>query len=419
MSKVFRRIKKNTFIDHVLTVIIFLTVLPLVFTKIIPIIKLYVVWYVFFVFAWVLITFLIRPGYYLKPSLYRLIVFLLIAATVIIPLVDSNYILAGRFTAFTSVFVFYLFYEFNRLEGKGHVSYRVIYMLVPFFIFTCINTIVALELSPYISRGVKSSGQETFDIYSKGIGGYDFIYSAVVLFPVLFYFSINKSYKMMRFNRFLCVFMMLLVFILVVKSNYFTALIVVLSSSLLMVFIVSIQSKYRGFGFIFLFSLIFLAAVLFLSIDMWVYTAYDIVDQYFGSAISSQRIKAILSYLAYGDSLNSVKGRDGMLSLGVSAAVEYFPFGLMFTYDNYKFEYIITHHSFLLDVITIFGVIGCIYIFCIFYPFMQRLLYKRVAVLFPVFFSFLIISVFNNFSYSIGFSAFFITLLLIDDEFVY
>lgn len=106
----------------------------------------------------------------------------------------------------------------------------MIYSTILLSLCTLLTTFFALLLNPYVSRSIKSSGELTFQLYSRGIGGYSFVYYVVVCSQLVFFlFLKNKGIK-----KIIYLLLYVLMFCFTIKTNYFTALSLLLLGTFIM-----------------------------------------------------------------------------------------------------------------------------------------------------------------------------------------
>ena len=164
---------------------------------------------------------------------------------IVLPHVVRNGVIGNRYMSLSLVFLAPLIFDFyreNRLLGHLKV---ILLIVAAVALFTGIVTYSNLLNDSFISRSVKSSGEESAEVERRGIGGYLFIYFvAAASLPVLFGFLHEKRRKLKKF-AFLAIYVFGLM--LIIKSNYMTAFVTVVFCSLLMVFLYLAQGRgYRG-----------------------------------------------------------------------------------------------------------------------------------------------------------------------------
>ncbi|RUO78392.1 hypothetical protein [Pseudidiomarina taiwanensis] len=410
------KIARLTVFDILLIVIVFFAVLPLIYPKLISMIGNYVIWYVLFASAWVLITFSTRPAYFLFPTKFRLVVFIVIALIILVPFLAQNIVLMRRFISLSSILMFFLFYDFNKSTSRQHITKYILLLIIPFVLLTSIETLIALERNAFISRAIKSSGERTLDILSQGIGGYDFIYSLVIVVPLLISRTLEVGFIRKPFKGLLCITLLTLMTAVILKSNYFTALVMMIVGVIIIAFKHVQTSKLKSIYIPLLFFSSVVGITTFSGITLWAPEILGVIETIFGSSLTGERLTILIEYLAYGNDLSAITTREGVLLQGVVNSFSYFPFGLIFSQESDRFYQIITHHSFIFDTLSILGWLGGLFIYCIFLPLISRLRrgqkFEALSVLVP----FIIVSINNNLSYLIGFTTFFVVLYILDTK---
>lgn len=138
----------------------------------------------------------------------------------IIPVLMGNNVWANRYISLLPFITFPLLYNLLRKRGTQYLLMKYIKIMYLAFMFVFAATVYYLLTNPYLVRGLKSTGSEADQFLRVGVGGYDFIYS-FVLIGVLSYqlLLIGSKRKLLNIAMLICSF------ILVVMSNYMTALV--------------------------------------------------------------------------------------------------------------------------------------------------------------------------------------------------
>jgi hypothetical protein len=123
---------------------------------------------------------------------------------------------------------------------------------------TFVRTLVALIEDPRICRTIKSEGEYTEALYRQGIAGYSFVYFVSICAIITLFVAIKERHTK-AFVPLLCTYGLMSYFVL--KSNYVTALLVVVTCSVILLFVEIINRK--KFGVILLLSALFVFAVVY------------------------------------------------------------------------------------------------------------------------------------------------------------
>ena len=136
-------------------------------------------------FAWIFITFIKHPGFFIYGRNFGAL--LLIIYTAFAPYLFSNGTIGNRYLSHGIMIVFYLVYTYNKKYGYTRSNDNITKITIPFIIYTSIMTLKALVNNPYISRSIKSSGDYSDLIRAQGVGGYELIYFLVLITIILFH----------------------------------------------------------------------------------------------------------------------------------------------------------------------------------------------------------------------------------------
>ena len=123
----------------------------------------------------------------LKPSRLTFFIVFYIIYTIGVSFISGNLSITNRFIELSQIPMFYLAFEHNRKLGRNMNNFRIIKLLSPFIIITCILTLKEYTITPYISRMIKTGAVEGREIMASGVGGYEFIYFIVFIFSILIF----------------------------------------------------------------------------------------------------------------------------------------------------------------------------------------------------------------------------------------
>lgn len=221
---------------------------------------------------------------------------------------------------------------------------------------TMITTIIGCINNPNAARilaTVNSSDAESIAFDMKNIGGYNFVYYMILLYPVLI-----LAYKTKKIKLFPTILLALIIFITVIYSEYTTALLLLIITSFL--FLTKRNLSAKGIIAISIISALFLLFFTDLVTDFLHWLA-DMI----GSEAIAHRLDALAGGAAGLEA--SEDNRIELYRMSLSRFVEHPFFGTAFAdADAYKVN---GAHSFILDSLAQYGVIGGV---CIFF------MYKRV-----------------------------------------
>ena len=223
-------------------------------------------------------------------------------------------------------------------------------------VITMITTTIGCIQNPSASRELaKAAANDDYAIrYSwSNIGGYGFVYIMVLLYPVLI-----LSYKTNRIKLFPTILITIIILMTVVYTEYTTALLLFMFSSLLFFTKRNLSAK----GII----IVSVAVVLFLLFFTSAITAFF---QWLADVIGSEEVALRLNSLAGG--VEGLEASDDprlkLYTLSLTRFVEHPFLGTAFAdYSSYKVN---GGHSFLLDSLAQYGILGGIVLF---------FMYKRI-----------------------------------------
>lgn len=358
-------------------------------------------------FAWLVFAFIGNPKFFLNLKKHELLTIFFILYTVIVPYILSNAQIGNRYLAFGQVLIFYFIYLYNHKYKYYASSKFIIIWSMPFVIYTNITSLIALNANYWAVKIIKTQGEYTDLARSQGIGGYEFIYFLVFLCIILIFFiSQRKTLKLKISVIVFALTLLLLLSYTIILSQFFTALIM-LTVSILIMFIfakrqASINILYFGVAMVSIISFkpIFMALTNFLiylnGTGRTVQRLEDLQQQFSGSdrgdgfALSERTftldmsLDGIYNHPVCGIIVDPIASDDGFL-IG---------FG---------------QHSHFLDTFALFGVfIGALLVYIIVQPFLRKKHSALKGFNLAILASTLILFTMNNVTPSIGFAIFFI-----------
>lgn len=344
--------------------------------------------------SWLAITYLSFPKYYARTKIFFLLLSYITLVT--IPLLSGHNVIANRYASMSLVILGSVIYDYYYTTGNLKLLLKILFISLLSTIITMFYTYNELLSNPYICRSIKTSGEYTQSVLSRGVGGYSFIYyTSALCVPVIF--LAFKSHSKNRRIFFSFFFIILLFFIL--KSNYTTAFITaIISSSIYTIHLLTENRKKILIRFIVLTGVIISLLTLF---DIFKSNIISYIPPRIAEVLVSQNDKSI--FLSVIDEF--LLDRWPLMEESFYSFTQHPILGLLggsfSDFDNKIVD--ISQHSFILDTLALYG-IGSIII--IVYSLSQPFLnprksekYINIAMLFCMF----TIYVCNNASDSIAF----------------
>ena len=345
----------------------------------------------------------------LKPDRLTFFIVLYIIYTVGVSFLSGNLSIANRFIELSQIPIFYIAFEHNRKLGRNMNNFRIIKLLSPFIILTCILTLNEYRITPYISRMIKTGATEGKEIMASGVGGYEFIYFIVFLFSVLiFTFRSIDVGKHLKKSKLIMLLLTLLFSYTIVLSGYSTALLLILSAILFRAFGKSINLNK-------VFKIVSSIIVLFVLFLICINYFIDNILVLFENNLNYNKILEIISFFN-SDTLGvSSEARLNVYQQSISIFINNPFFGIILDpiAVNSSGELIgFGQHSEIFDNFALFGLfIGLLNIYILMKPIIDRIKivkkkYSGLGLL--VLINFVTLSLFNNITPSIGFAVLFI-----------
>ena len=381
--------KRNSF-DAVLDIVLFIGCLGMVlpfFTTLFPTSYVRIGSSLFFVVYYLLTHF--ANGKPIKTWIW--ITFVLMIICCFMPYLVGYPVIANRYLGMSFVFIAPIIYDFYRERNRIKELKRLLVILSVIGLFTLFTTYYNLLMSPYISRKAKGSGEVSVELARKNIGGYGFIY-AVSSVSVLFLFcSIRMKKPIMKLVFFTA---WVLSFLLTIKSNFFTAMFILIIGSLI-VFIFAHKSRLK----------IVCLILITMSLFVLLLSSQTIVDYLY--SVLPTRVTSFLSLDA--NIFTSIfeeftSDRLPTLNASIDAFIDYPLLGLCFSGNiSYSGKFLagFGQHSFILDSFAIFGLIpGLLIIYVTLRPLLCGCK-KSMTITFAIFVCMFILYVFDNITDSI------------------
>lgn len=252
---------------------------------------------------------------------------------------DSDFLLAG-YRVLLFMFPICLGYYLTRTPSQ--YSFFTVLAAV-LFAMTAVTTIFGCIRNPEAARTLATidSSQDPTSIryLRQNIGGYTFVYSAVLLYP-----CVILAYKMKRLHLAFAVAFALLVFALAVYSEYTYALMLFLVSTLLFFVRRDISLK----RFILLVIAFVIGVVLFRTAVAAILTR---IGLFIGNETMTQKMTAVFIGQEAVDSLDD--SRDHLYMLSIQSFLKHPLFGTLQQGGKSS-----GNHSFILDNLAVYGAVG-------------------------------------------------------------
>lgn len=224
-------------------------------------------------------------------------------------------------------------------------------------VITSITTCFGLIKFPYASRilaTISSSQDANAIIYNLyNIGGYDYIYTLVLLYPIFI-----MAYKQRKINLLLTIMGTMLIFTVAVLSEYTTALLLLIISSILFLVKRDLQRKD-------VLILLFIAVVVVLFCNDYVSRFISYIGSLTGSETMMERLNALAGGQAGLEASES--NRIFLYRMSFDTFLSHPIFGTFLSGG-----WGLGGHSFILDTLGKYGLIGLVLLF-----FMYRKIYRN------------------------------------------
>ena len=181
---------------------------------------------------WLILSIINDVSYYLNMKPFVLVAFVFYVFSIIMPLICGYPVIANRYAGVPLVPFGYVIYDYYKSHGYTRYLRYVFISMFSLMSVTGVQTYLALIKNPYIARSIKSSGEYSAKLASRGIGGYLFIYAVAAAVPILLYIFLKSKKK---YIKVLSIVSYVFSILLVTKSNYLTAFLMIIFSSAIVV----------------------------------------------------------------------------------------------------------------------------------------------------------------------------------------
>ncbi|MFJ7638132.1 hypothetical protein ACIQZM_13965 [Peribacillus sp. NPDC097206] len=280
-------------------------------------------------------------------------------------IVDGKYVMITFILFIGGIFInhYYMYYNNNDL-----VLGKVAFFSILFYVIASTQTYLGLKDYPLAARGLATGSDPLQQTYlSLGIGGFGFVYSAVFINILILYFVIKKVQDVNKFYKILCLFIYIIITTMLISASYATAILVLLTGTLLIVMIKGKKS------FIFCMILVFLFLFLINPIEMIGYFLIESAKLFkTNEVISSKFLDLAQGFVS--ESVGSQTSGRGQLYL---ASLETFlrnPIFGIYGPFGHDFKSEVGGHSGWLDLMAYYGLFGSLPLFiAIFLNFRKQL----------------------------------------------
>lgn len=361
------------------------------------------------IFFWVVCVLLDNPIYLLKPTKFRLVLYVYLIYTISLAYIAGNGLIGNRYFELSQLLLFYLAYEKNSLQGRNSDNLLILKWLFPFIILTNLITLYIYKTNPIVSRLLKTSQGLGIEYSKIGVGGYEFIYFLVIFVPILLFVFTRNHIKMDKKYRALGVVLIILFSINIILSNFSTAFFLLILGCGLCLFLKEIKS--HRIPFYLMLSLIFYFISDFLAISLLDFILNNIDEK----SVNFSRVLEVKEYLIAGSGGSSIDARNSAFIQSINVFIENPISGIIvepLKVNSFGQVTGFGQHSHTLDTFALYGVlIGALqlYLYC-------RPIYSRLTIVkgsvngfsLTILIIFLILTTINVATPSIGFAVFFI-----------
>lgn len=319
--------------------------------------------------GWVIVSFLTNRKFYLGNSNFVILSLIYSLFTILIPYTVGVLAVGNRYLSLFSVVIFYWIYGYNSIYRGLEANMKIIYYSVPMILYTSITTLIALFNNPWVVRMIKSEGEETMLLLATGISGYGLIYSVLILVISLVPLILERNMLRMKWiYKLSLIGFVFLGGLLVIYSNYFTALGVLLFAiSLLLTLYYSKKMIFKLLPIVFIY-LIF-------STDINLAIVNGLMDIVPTNGRTYDRLVQIQNQMQ-GVVLNTdINSRSEVMEISFNTINQYPIEGSIIGNSAANFDLNqIGQHSYTLDTFAFFGVfIGGFMIYIMTIPFLKRM----------------------------------------------
>ena len=350
---------------------------------------------------WMFFAFIKDKDFFLNVSLYKAAAYFFSLYVIIMPIFLGTQTYSNRYAALILFSLGPIIYMFYKKQGDFKVIKVVVAITLFFSLITFFLTAKALINNPSVSRSIGVSDEYTFGLYKEGVGGYEFVYHVCVLSIIMLtcFFLSKVKY------RGILLAIWIVSFGFVIMSNYMTAFVLLVFSSLL-VFLFCIEGKKR-------YTVFFAGLIVVVLIIVFGANIKDLITDFVKmispSGKTAMRFSRMEGSLIEGIKNEFLRDRSYTLSASIDELIKHPVLGLAGVPSSLVDGTIVGagQHSHILDTFCFFGVlIGIINCYLLIAPIFWDLYDKRIAVPFAV--CYIGILFFNNASPALAITAYII-----------
>ncbi len=237
---------------------------------------------------------------------------------------------------------------------KWKMTKRILIYVLSFYVITSFTTYIGSNMFEGAARHMSNGhfAEENPDLmnlyYSYNIGTFTFIYSLVILFPLLLYLLRNTN----KGGRWLSILSIIFVFTVIIKTEYTTAILLLLSCFVLLL-LPKTFSKNK------LFSILLLSVIVVLVSAPLLSGLMELIASMAGSEQVEERLSAVSVFRS--SKIIDDSNDFGQRMLLWQESLDVFSSNIMFGSSGRN-----GGHSFVFDNMARFGIIGLVSIFIVF-----------------------------------------------------
>lgn len=330
--------------------------------------------------------------------LIRWTVFILM---LLIPILAGNSTYTNRYLFLSGAILYIMM---HKCFSEKHYKYTITILTIISCVIS-VQTLIVLSNYSYASR----VADYNINMQRLGVGGYNFIYAIMLGAILLFANIIDKKSDKLKWAK---IIVFSLFFITVSKSQFMTAILIMLIGLILC--IVFRSSDTRGNRIIKTLFFILCAILIFIFLE----NLLDILSLFLQKLTTGSESGRVIDLISRDKNLlNTIKeefisDRLPVIQQSIAGISEHPIIGnIVAGLDEASFG----NHSTIFDTISLWGVpLGLVYVYLMFCPFFQNERIKNKAYTIPFVASFALLSIFNNLECTTIFVIYFIGIYVID-----
>jgi hypothetical protein len=294
------------------------------------------------IFLWFLLEILNPRGIFRRPSKEVIVLFLFLLYTFPLIALTDGIPTFLRFLQFYIVMIFFLIG--TSYSRKSFLPFKTLILIqIVLFSIWSLSTYMALEVDSHAARFIGKSTQQAKALQEKGVGGFSFVYALLIyVFGLLemIRYRIRKK-KFFRPLTALMVLSLFLAFIVILKAEYSTA-VILLFVTLILYFFHSKSMIKNVFLGIFAIGIYVIVTINLTDLLQWLHP-YTYGTNYY------IKIRDLLESLQYGEVVGTAADRTERYIRSIMLFLENPVSGVLTFWEVGK-------HSFILDTFAQFGV---------------------------------------------------------------